>query len=87
LQKTHFQGHTRLVRRVTTGGGPQPHSGSSGQGKVFSRRLLAGLGHSVRSIIGHSAMEAAPVARTTRGKASGSRARSTMIFSPGPWMM
>src|SRR3990172_2714053 len=31
LQKTHCQGHTRLVKIVTTAGGPQPHSGSSGQ--------------------------------------------------------
>jgi hypothetical protein len=55
------QGQTRLVMMVATGPGPQPHSGSIGQCHRKRRRVraLAGLGHSVRSIIGHSAIEGA----------------------------
>src|SRR5574341_1436270 len=60
LQNTHCQGHTRLVMSVTTGGGPQPHSGSSGQLNLRASFPDAGLGHSVRSILGQSAIEADP---------------------------
>ena len=87
LQNTHCHGHTRLVRMVATAGGPQPHSGSSGQLNLRASFQLAGLGHSRRSIIGQSAMDLAPVPRITRGKACGSRTRSTMTFSPGPWQI
>ena len=62
MQKTHCHGQTRLVRMVATGPGPQPHSGSSGQLNLRRVWRLAGLGQSVRSIIGHSAIERAPIA-------------------------
>src|SRR5574341_2557965 len=83
LQKTHCHGQTRLVSTVATGPGPQPHSGSKGQGK--SRSL--GLGHSVRSIIGQSAIDLAPCPITRRGNDFGSLIRSTIMFSPGPWQI
>ena len=67
LQNTHCQGQTRLVMMVATGGGPQPHSGSSGQLNFLASFLLAGFGHKVRSIIGHSAIDLAPTPRITRG--------------------
>src|SRR5512136_2471395 len=87
LQKTHCQGQTRLVIIVATGGGPQPHSGSRGQLNFLVSFLLAGLGHRVRSIIGHSAIDLAPAPRITRGNECGSFTRSTMTFSPGPWQI
>ena len=83
LQNTHCQGQTRLVSIVTTGPGPQPHSGSRGQGKS----LRCGFGQSVRSIIGHSAIDFVPTPITMRGKAVGSFNSSTIVFSPGPWQM
>src|ERR1700751_5308335 len=65
LQNTHCHGHTRLVRMVATPGGPQPHSGSSGQLNLRASFQLAGLGHNRRSIMGHSAMDLAPVPSMT----------------------
>ena len=87
LQNTHCHGQTRLVMIVATGPGPQPHSGSMGQCHLNRRTVcrLAGLGHNVRSIIGHSAMDAALSPWIRRGNAPGSRTRSTITFSPGPW--
>src|SRR6185436_13951513 len=87
LQKTHCHGQTRLVIMVATAGGPQPHSGSSGQLNFRRSFQLAGFGQSVRSIIGQSAMDLAPSPRITRGNAWGSRMRSTMTLSPGPWQI
>src|SRR5689334_2660619 len=84
-QNVHIHGQTLDVRTVATGAGPHPQYGSSGQGK--SSRLFGGFGHSVRSIIGHSAKDFAPSARMIRGYFSGCWTRSTMIVSPEPWQI
>ncbi len=89
LQKTHCHGQTRLVRIVADR--PRPPAALRLQRPCIELAAhvcrLAGLGHSVRSIIGHSAIDVAPSPWISRGKASGSRTRSTMTFSPGPWQM
>src|SRR5258708_16008060 len=83
LQKVHCHGQTRLVMMVATGPGPQPHFGSKGQGNVGR----CGLGQSVRSISGHSAMDFAPVPLKSCGKDAGFLTKSTIMFSPAPWQI
>src|SRR3989338_3259186 len=84
LQKAHCHGHTRLVIIVATGGGLfHPHSGSKGH-LNFLPMSQCGLGHRVRSIIGHSARDLAPIPFITPAKVLGFFTKSTIMPSPGP---
>src|SRR5262245_32667435 len=83
LQNVHCHGHTRLVRMVATGPGPQPQGGSGGQGE-YAR---CGFGHNARSMAGQSSIDLADTPGMIRGKEAGSVATSTMTPSPAPVTM